>query len=302
MPTKSELENRASRIVQVFQKAMPTISTPYPSITVATQRTYRDQRGFLVYKTGSTAISAPTDDQAVELISGTKGTALLVRKEEVPSLDSFYHLLWAALGRFYLSADSSVVSAQPTDGDGVAFWFVFAPEAIANRVESFFRTAAGDTKKEIEWPDEQWRLVYDEMKLGLLAIYGQRNIQIPELAFFLSSALTDDLLGDMIRQAREGKLPGREGKPFDPVGVDTMPIQLQPSMRGLIAVLEEQMQKERYWVASEETLSRIGELLTSLNEEFIRLIADQIALDELDAVEIPKELPDDLWDDLPEID
>jgi hypothetical protein len=144
--------------------------------------------------------------------------------------------------------------------------------------------------------------IYEGMKVTLLSSYGQRNIQIPDLAFHLSASLTDDLLVDMIRQAREGKLPGREGKPFDPVGVDTMPIQLQPSMRGLIAVLEEQMQKERYWVASEETLSRIGELLTSLNEEYIRLIADQIALDELDAAPIPKELPDDLSDDLPEID
>ena len=138
MPTKSELEGRASRIVQVFQKAMPTISTPYPSITVATQRTYRDQRGFLVYKTGSTAISAPTDDQAVELISVAKGVALLVRKEEVPSLDSFYHLLWAALGRFYIGATppSAVAAMQnitPEDGSvvvGTAFWSVFAPEAV----------------------------------------------------------------------------------------------------------------------------------------------------------------------------
>ena len=86
------------------------------------------------------------------------------------------------------------------------------------------------------------------------------------------------------------------------MGVDTMPEQLQSSMRGLIAVLEEQMQKERYWVASEETLSRIGELLTSLNEEYVSLIADQIALDELDAAPIPKVLPESLDDDLPEID
>lgn len=150
MPTKSELEGRASRIAQIFQKAMPPLSVPYPAIIICTQRTYRDQRAFLVSKMGSTAIAAPTEDAAIEVISGTKGAALPVRKEEVRSLDSFYHLLWAALGRFYLSADSSVVSAQPTDGDivvGTAFWSVFAPEAIANRVERFLRTVAGDTKK-----------------------------------------------------------------------------------------------------------------------------------------------------------
>ncbi|MBR3019544.1 MAG: hypothetical protein IKH57_21110 [Clostridia bacterium] len=315
MPTKSELEGRASRIVQVFQKAMPTISTPYPSITVATQRTYRNQRGFLVYKTGSTAIAAPTDDQAVELINGTKGAALLVRKEEVPSLDSFYHLLWAALGRFYIGATppSAVAAMQnitPEDGSvvvGTAFWSVFAPEAIANRVERFLRNAsskgeAGDAAGGMAWKEEEWRSVYEGMKVTLLSSYGQRNIQIPDLAMLLSAALTDDLLRDMIHQGKEGKLPGREGRPFDPTGIDTMPEQLRPSMKGLIATLEGQMEKERYWEASEETLCRIGELLGALNGEYVRLIADQIALDELDAVEIPKVLPEDLSDDLPEID
>ena len=154
MPTKSELEGRASRIVQIFQKAMPPSAVPYPAIIICTQRTYRDQRGFLVYKTGSTAIAAPAEDSAIEVITGTKGSALLVRKEEVPSLDSFYHLLWVALGRFYIGATSpSAVAAMKSvdknvtseDGTavGTAFWSFFAPEAIANRVEHFLRTAAG---------------------------------------------------------------------------------------------------------------------------------------------------------------
>ena len=313
MPTKSELEGRVSRIVQIFQKAMPAISVPYPAVIICTQRTYRDQRGFLVARMGSKAIAALVDDQAVELIRGTNGTALLVRKEQVHSLDAFYHLLWAALGRFYMGAAShseTEQTVQPTDSDmviGTAFWSVFAPEAIANRVERFLRNAsskgeAGDAAGGVVWHEEEWRAVCEGMKVTLLSTYGQRNIQIPDLAMLLSAALTDDLLVDMRRQGKEGKLPGREGKPFDPTGIETMPEQLQSSVKGLIGVLEEQMEKERYWVASEETLSRIGELLTSLNEEYVRLIADQIALDELDAVEIPKVLPEDLSDDLPEID
>ena len=80
MPTKSELEGRASRIVQVFQKAMPPIAVPYPTIIICTQRTYSDQRGFFVYKTGSTAIAAPAEDSAIEVITGTKGSALLVNR------------------------------------------------------------------------------------------------------------------------------------------------------------------------------------------------------------------------------
>ena len=313
MPTKSELEGRASRIVQVFQKVMPPLPIPYPAIIICTQRTYRDQRGFLVYKTGSTAIAAPAEESAIEVIMGVKGSALLVRKEQVASLDSFYHLLWVALGRFYIGATSpsAVYAMQSVDKNaaseddavvGTAFWSFFAPEAIANRIERFLRTAAGDKKKEITWNEEAWRLVYDEMKLGLLAIYGQRNIQIPEIAFYLASVLTDDLLVDMIQQGKEGKLSGREGQPFDPTGVDTMPVEMREPMGQLIAVLEGQMNQEQYWEATKETRSEIGALLMKINSAYLALIADELIRDELDAAPIPKVLPEDLSEDLPEID
>ena len=305
MPTKSELEGRASRIVQLFQKTMPPVPAPYPSVIICTQRTYRDQRAFLVSRMGSEAISSLTEDEAVELIMGPKGAALLVRKEQVPSLDSFYHLLWVALGRFYLSVTGSTAQVNAEQGkemsEGVVFWSVFAPEAIAHRVERFLRTASGDLEKEIKWPEEQWRSVYDEMKLGLLSIYGKRNIQIPELAFHLAASLTDDLLCDMIRKARAGNLPGKEGRPFDPVGVDMMPTGLRPMMEALISALEAQMNKERYWEADKAILSQIGELLTAMNMEYVKLIADELIRDEVDATPIPKELPD-LDEDLPEID
>ena len=233
---------------------------------------------------------------------GPKGAALLVRKEQVPSLDPFYHLLWVALGHFYLSVTASANAEQGKEmSEGVVFWSVFAPETIAHRVERFLRTASGDTEKEIKWPEEQWRAIYDELKLGLLAIYGKRNIQIPELAFHLAACLTDDLLCDMIRKAREGKLPGKEDKPFDPVGVDMMPTGLRPMMEALISALEAQMNKERYWEADKATLSQIGELLTAMNMEYVKLIADELIRDEVDATPIPKELPD-LDEDLPEID
>ncbi len=104
MPTKSEIESRVSRIIQIFKSAMPGIPAPYPSITVATQRTYRDTRALLVSQTGSAAVAAPVDAWVVELISGEKGSAILVQKEQVKSLDHLYHVLWSILGRFYLIA------------------------------------------------------------------------------------------------------------------------------------------------------------------------------------------------------
>ena len=117
MPTKSEIESRVSRIVQIFKSAMPVIPAPYPSITVATQRTYCDTRALLVSQTGSAAVAAPTDEWVVELISGEKGSAILVQKEQVKSLDHLYHVLWSILGRFYLIADQHGI---PSDGENTS--------------------------------------------------------------------------------------------------------------------------------------------------------------------------------------
>ena len=194
MPTKSELEGRASRIVQVFQKVMPPLPIPYPAIIICTQRTYRDQRGFFVYKTGSTAIAAPAEESAIEVIMGVKGSALLVRKEQVASLDSFYHLLWVALGRFYIGATSpsAVYAMQSVDKNaaseddavvGTAFWSFFAPEAIANRIERFLRTAAGDKKKEITWNEEEDPEAYWLMAIERSEITGDFILIITDFAW-----------------------------------------------------------------------------------------------------------------------
>ena len=117
MPTKSEIESRVSRIVQIFKSAMPGIPAPYPSITVTTHRTYRYTRTLLVSQTGSAALATPADAWVVELISGKKGSTILVQKEQVKSLDHLYHVLWSILGRFYLIADQHGI---PSDGENTS--------------------------------------------------------------------------------------------------------------------------------------------------------------------------------------
>ena len=134
-----------------------------------------------------------------------------------------------------------------------------------------------------------------------MKVYGQRSIIVSELAILLSSALADDLLVDIIEKARAGILPGRESQSFDPVGIDKMPETMQPPMQELVALLEAQLGKDRFWEADAGTMAQIGELLTRMNERYVDLIADHILLDELDAMEIPKVIPEE-WDDLPEID
>ncbi len=346
MPTRTEIEGRVSRIVSIFQQAMPPLSVPYPSVTVVNKRTYCDIRALLVARTGSSMVAAPAEDYSVELLTGSKGNAVIVRKEEVRSLDHLYHALWTILGRFYMIAtqpsasDAPTTPATPTTPDqqpttpdqpgeavqgeagqqaeekprgleqkdkeaaqelATDFWTVFAPEAISFRVEHYLVSKARKDNGPIEWKETEWRSIADELHIQLMKVYGQRGIVVSELAILLSSALADDLLVDIIEKARAGILPGKGEEAFDPVGIDKMPETMQCPMRELVGVLEMQLKKEHFWVADAGTMAQIGEMLTRMNERYVDLIADHILLDELDAMEIPKVIPEE-WDDLPEID
>ena len=293
MPTKSEIESRVSRIVQIFKSAMPALSVSYPSITVATQRTYRDTRALLVAQTGSAAIAAPADDWVVELISGEKGSAILVQKEEVKSLDHLYHVLWSILGRFYLVASQSGV--QPNNEENTAgiesakqFWSVFASEAMANRVERYLRREYGNSATKMAWTEAETKRIEEEIKIQLMRAYGQREIEVTELAMLLSTVLTDDLLREMISASRHEFV--------------TMPGEMQPLLREQVTLLEQQMEKVKYWELDEAALAQISSLLAELNREYQYLIAGELVEDEMAAADIPKgELPD-LDEELPEID
>ena len=187
-------------------------------------------------------------------------------------------------------------------GAATDFWTVFAPEAISFRVEHYLVSKARKDNGPVNWTETEWRSIADELHIQLMKVYGQRSIIFSELAILLSSALTDDLLVDMIAKARAGTLPGKEGQPFDPIGIDKIPESMQGPMRELVGVLEMQLGKEHFWEADSTLLGKIGGLLTRLNDEYVALIADQILLDDLDAKPIPKDIPEDLGDDLPEID
>ena len=118
--------------------------------------------------------------------------------------------------------------------------------------------------------------------------YGQREIEVTELAMLLATVLTDDLLREMI-SARRHELV-------------TMPGEMQPILGELVKLLEQQMEAERFWEVDEAALGHINSLLAELNREYQYLIAGELVEDEMAAAEIPKgELPD-LEEELPEID
>ena len=216
-----------------------------------------------------------------------------MQKEQVKSLDHLYHVLWSILGRFYLIAAQH---GTPSNGNKTPlgnesakqFWSVFASEAIANRVERYLRRTPRNEPANVEWTDQEIKLIEDEVKIQLMRSYGKQEIEAAELGMLLATLITDDLLREMISTRQKEMV--------------TLPGEMQPVYKTLKTLLERQMEKERFWEVDETTINQISSLLAELNREYQFLIAGELVEDEMAATELPKgELPD-LMEDLPEID
>ena len=150
------------------------------------------------------------------------------------------------------------------------------------------RRASRNEPAKVEWTDQEIKLIEDETKIQLMRSYGKQEIEAAEFGMLLATLITDDLLLDMI-STRHKELV-------------TLPGEMQPVYKALKALLERQMEKERFWEADEITINQISSLLAELNREYQFLIAGELVENEMAAAELPKgELPD-LMEDLPEID
>ncbi len=200
-----------------------------------------------------------------------------------------FGLSWGAFISLPLtSTPSDGKNTPPGNENAKQFWSVFASEAIANRVERYLRRTSRNEPAKVEWTDQEIKLIEDETKIQLMRSYGKQEIEADEFGMLLATLITDDLLLDMI-STRHKELV-------------TLPGEMQPVYKALKALLEQQMEKERFWETDEITLNQISSLLADLNREYQYLIAGELVEDEMAATELPKgELPD-LMEDLPEID
>ena len=213
--------------------------------------------------------------------------------------------LWATLGEFYICASTSSVTLatekkkeEAGNDAGTALWCIFAPEAIAYHVDNRFRASLPNYHPEkIEWREDEWRPVYDSICRELYRIYGKKGLDIRELAHFLAWLLMDDMMCLFTEAVRTGKIKGA------PDWIEKVPASMRLPFEQLIFVLEKQLEREQFWQVDGFVMGRIALFLGMMEEAYRELIADELFLDELDALPIPKgQLPDDLWDGLPEID
>lgn len=91
-PTQNEIRHWSNYAIDIFDSVMPSIGKPYPSIHIATVKTFPAMRNELVEQTGCMHIKANMDEAAImEYIYGDKGNAILIRQNLLP--DNMFMLI-----------------------------------------------------------------------------------------------------------------------------------------------------------------------------------------------------------------
>lgn len=241
-PTQNEIRYWSAYAIDIFDSIMPYIDKPYPSIHIATAKTFQAMRAELVEQTGCTHTEIEEAEAAeaaiMEYIHGKKGQAILIRQNLIPGRDEyhFYSMLWHELGHFYAinseltelkrysnpgvvddSRNIELTDEGPVMGmsderlkqEGYWFWQEFIAEAISKYVSYKYRSAGPDYHPElIEWTPDIWYDVEDRLMdhLKNALCYHQFTIDEYSLAHYFANLLTDDFVLLYVKAAADEKL------------------------------------------------------------------------------------------------
>ena len=204
-PTQNEIRHWSNYAIDIFDSVMPSIGKPYPSIHIATTKTFPAMRSELVEQTGCTH-TEESEAAIMEYIHGDKGYAILIRQNLLPDRDEdhFNSMLWHELGHFYAInsestkfyhySDPGVVDssriiefteAGPVLGmsderlkqEGYWFWQEFIAESISKYVSYKNRSAKDSYRPElIDWKPMFWDGIVDKLLYLLNSTLYQYDI------------------------------------------------------------------------------------------------------------------------------
>lgn len=236
-PTQNEIRHWSNYAIDTFDSVMPSIGKPYPSIHIATAKTFPAMRTELVEQTGCTH-TEESEAAIMEYIHGDKGYAILIRQNLLPDRDEdhFDSMLWHELGHFYAIntestefshySDPGVVDssrimefteAGPVLGmsderlkqEGYWFWQEFVAESISKYVSYKDRSSKDSYRLElIDWNPMFWDGIVDKLLYLLNSTLYQYQHTIDEygLAHYFANLLMDDFIKLYVQAAADGKL------------------------------------------------------------------------------------------------
>jgi len=238
---------------------------------------------------------------------------VLTAKQHPDAESVFYHYLWHELGHYFaiisettnlhrFNNPNMVFDKEQPDGqddpihcrdnrakqEGYWFWSEFIAEVISNHVDTNWRKNREGTVYRpdlIVWTPNLWHPISDKLVYLLEQVFTYYNATIDEyaLAFYFAFLLKDDFCQLFLRAADDCQLlldncslAPKKMKPrdIDPTGIVSQPEIFRTVLREMKAVLEEQVNKQNFWIVTEDWIEDIGEMILHLNNKNLAFLSN----------------------------
>lgn len=296
-----------------FEQIMPDLGIPFPPVYTTTASSYSRIRRKIIKSIGCPHTEEPPDSIMEYIHGETGNAILIHRElvADLPVHDDFElrvyfeHFFWHELGHFYaikaetddlhrynepgLIDDSPLYDAA-IDGcgyssgrrkqEGYWFWQEFIAEVIANHVSYTIRSSGDSYRPELlDWTVDVWGGIVNQLESFLedTLYYYPNTIDEYSLAHYFAKLLSDDFTRLYVNAANEGKLKIQGSvypdEKIEPTCISDVPECYQPHLWKMFRILDEHLNKERFWLIDEDTLEEIGSCISDMMVEKVREMA-----------------------------
>ena len=236
--SEKDIKLLSSRTLELFEKKMPPINREFPNIYITTEDAAVNMINDINEKTDAHGVFIP--NLPVLYIHGSIKDSIIVFKDILNHRGAFSHemsliiMILNALGKFYtVNSEPEDWYVKYQDNIGYQFWNNFASVSIRYSV-----LADIDANDVLDKEDalEEIQNICSELSLPMLI----------KLSVFFAALLVG----------------GRYDNVSDPL--EKFPEKLQPLLRKLKAILEEQLKRDNFWITTEEVLKDIENIMSDL--------------------------------------
>jgi len=296
-----------------FQQIMPELSIPFPPVYTATASSYSRIRRKIIKSIGCPHTEEPPDSIMEYIHGKTGNAILIRRElvADLPVHDDFElrvyfeHFFWHELGHFYAinaevddlhrynepgliddsplydaAIDGCGYSSERRKQEGYWFWQEFIAEVISNHVSYTIRSSGESYRPDLlDWTVDVWGGIVNQLENFLedTLYYYPNTIDEYSLAHYFAKLLSDDFTRLYVNAANEGKLKiyggGYPDENIEPTCISDVPECYQPHLWKMFRMLDEHLDKERFWLIDEDTLEEIGSCISDMMVEKVREMA-----------------------------
>lgn len=296
-----------------FEQIMPDLDISFPPVYTATASSYSRIRRKIIKSIGCPHTEEPPDSIMEYIHGKTGNAILIRRElvadlsvhDDFELRVYFEHFFWHELGHFYAinaetddlhrynepgliddsplydaAIDGCGYSSERRKQEGYWFWQEFIAEVISNHVSYTLRSNGDSYRPDLlDWTVDVWGGIVNQLENFLedTLYYYPNTLDEYSLSHYFAKLLSDDFTRLYVNAANEGKLKiyggGYPTENIEPTCISDMPECYQPHLWKMFRILDEHLNKERFWLIDEATLEEIGSCISDMIVEKVRELA-----------------------------